>query len=125
MSISNPDLNSHRHQTVCNRAVRVPRTCYASASDLSVIPSVAEGPRIFFFAACPWHHPDRRALHSRMLVLKRYAMAREILRRAQDDSKKRATDRVILERSEESRFFAACPWHHPSGAAAPPARSAL
>jgi hypothetical protein len=33
-----------------------------------------------------------------MLLLKRYALAREILRWAQDDRKKRAAARVILER---------------------------
>ena len=47
-----------------------------------------------------------RALHNRMLVLKRYALAREILRGAQDDGKKTSGARVILSEgcsSEESR----------------------
>ena len=40
-----------------------------------------------------------------MLVLKRFALAREISRCAQDDGEKASGVRVILERSEESRFL--------------------
>jgi hypothetical protein len=42
---------------------------------------------------------NRRAVRNRMLALERYALAREILRCAQDDTKKQAAARVILERN--------------------------
>jgi hypothetical protein len=51
-------------------------------------------------------------VRNRMLVLKRYALAREILRCAQDDGKKASGARVILSESccsEESRRKLRCP----------------